>query len=1318
MIANIIEIGRILLATSPFIALLLLSKKVNLKAPKRARQFILPLVVFIYCVVAVLLTEQLNGWIVYAIDWIGQYIPFVVNFNASKWLIYIFNATLVAVFLILKAILLPVVDRVWKLTPSLFEKTAGIFYEHDDTLNVWVLKDKYGQAKALWKGMYWCAVAVSSLILGLSQLYPDAPYFQAPFYPAFGVLVLGEILFFLSGLTKQEYASTIAGDDDAYNRVANYGMLRRIYYNLFPDRILLDSTADSLSGLSSFDMLEKLTDDENVLNGVIAQYFIDLKEKGETIDPGFVRASIDMVNGHSVLLNTPFYHDLTGYIVLPIVRRLLNFEKALVVVGRDSAADDVLKWLNNGITAFSGTTELWNAGMMTEWDNEIDAGVLRFADLYNRNVIDANEAFLSKVGFVLLVEPSRIVTTGQIGLSNILGRINTTNKKLVFCSCDRNCDGLVDTLSHLLKVNLTEVYATVPTLAKCSCMYWNAHGEYMHHRVFSGIARYLGMGTELSAVALRNQVAQTIWVSSERFPVRDMYWIAETYYNTICKYIGYPQSQEALAEVFKVDANLWDLDVQDNTFITVEDEFFNLFEMSRLYATRARNQGFVNVISENYLLREYMVDNSTIFMADPKIVPSMVPDYARTERNTVIGLIIRMMGGSVTEDEIRHEFNLAGVECKNANETLVKLVDRHCGVKKFEPVRSTRTITVDDDYSRVSVTCYAIDENDKEMADYFRKLTNAYFIIEDDRDKANYLGAMLYGHVFQMYLPGQHLTFAGKYYEVQTMTAESGVVLKRASDHIADRKCYRQRREYELDMFKLEDTLGAYRTGRGIEFFRGFCDVFVDTKGYFELFSYDNLASAHEVTLQGEGVRSIEQRIYRNKMVLCIKMEGTNENVRFTIAMLLNEIFRTLYPESYHYINALVVLPENDESNVVRLAHSLKINHMKGDDAIYIVEDSEIDLGMLVSIDRNLTRFLEIVTDYIAWFSARTAGVDLHKRPEEDEPEHIEDSEFEDVDTDDIEAALGADAENKIADDEETPIEETPVEETPAPEPLAPEKYGRNHYVLFGYDHVDPLLDFENALKYFSKHGFNVNALEQARKNLGLAAQLHHEGAINRPDVHYCDFCAIELSGGEYDVLADGRERCTQCSMSALKTVDQFTRLYETALRNMETFFGIRLHMPITVRMADAKKIAQLCGLTFTPSPFYTGRILAFAKKGTDGYTIYVENGAPKIAAVANIVHELTHIWQFANMDIPKVMKHYPDKSEDFLLEGMAKWVEIQYLCLLNEVSYARRQEAFTRSRNDAYGQGFIAYAERYPLKYEPGYVKNTPFGNKEIPLE
>jgi hypothetical protein len=300
---------------------------------------------------------------------------------------------------------------------------------------------------------------------------------------------------------------------------------------------------------------------------------------------------------------------------------------------------------------------------------------------------------------------------------------------------------------------------------------------------------------------------------------------------------------------------------------------------------------------------------------------------------------------------------------------------------------------------------------------------------------------------------------------------------------------------------------------------------------------------------------------------------------------------------------------------------------------------------------------------------------------------------------------------------ETTPVEEPAIDGSiPDTLPLIlPKKYCESDYLFYGYERLDPMLNLKETLDFLSRHVYTENALEQARDKSKISTIIPEDYFV-KPDVHFCDFCAVELSGGEYDVLSDGRERCTQCSSSALKTVEQFTRIYENALRNMETFFDIRINVAIKVRLANAKKIAKLCGIKFIPTPGFDGRVLAFAKKDSDGYTIYVENGAPKIAAVANIVHELTHIWQYKNWNRAKIRSRYGLENELMVYEGMAMWAEIQYMYFLNEISYAKRQEIHTLGRGDAYGLGFVKYAEQYPLVYGPGYQKTSPF-NKEWPL-
>ena len=74
-----------------------------------------------------------------------------------------------------------------------------------------------------------------------------------------------------------------------------------------------------------------------------------------------------------------------------------------------------------------------------------------------------------------------------MGLNLLVSRFGR-DQEVVYAACDRNCDGLVDALSHTLRTNITEVTATSQSSTITSMMCWDADGEYMHHRIFSNIS--------------------------------------------------------------------------------------------------------------------------------------------------------------------------------------------------------------------------------------------------------------------------------------------------------------------------------------------------------------------------------------------------------------------------------------------------------------------------------------------------------------------------------------------------------------------------------------------------------------------------------------------------------------------------------------------------------------------------------------------------------------------------------------------------------------------------------------------------------------
>lgn len=277
--------------------------------------------------------------------------------------------------------------------------------------------------------------------------------------------------------------------------------------------------------------------------------------------------------------------------------------------------------------------------------------------------------------------------------------------------------------------------------------------------------------------------------------------------------------------------------------------------------------------------------------------------------------------------------------------------------------------------------------------------------------------------------------------------------------------------------------------------------------------------------------------------------------------------------------------------------------------------------------------------------------------------------------------------------------------------------YLKNQFLHFGFDHDLDFIDVNSTFDYLQSSGFADNSLTQARERIWESKLLEQEYDPHKENCRYCDFCGAELTGVEYDIIIDGRERCNECSRTVLKSVEEFREAFFEVRRNMEAMFGIRILASIDVKTMDARKLARKLNIKFTATPGFDGRVLGVAINEHGVYRLYVENQSPYLNAVATIAHELTHIWQYVNWDRKKILKRYGRQMEKCIYEGMAKWVEIQYLYFINEPERAYRELCATLQREDEYGYGLKMYLQEYDLSRGVNVDIITPFYDSTTPL-
>ena len=205
---DILKLIKIILGVLPFLGLCFAGYKINLNKSNRSRQFAMPIITFAYCTAAVILLDYIHDLILKLIHWLSGLLPFLANIPWDSIMIFILNTVLVLGFIIIKSILLPILNGIWK-SDKLSEVTSGWFYEKEDDIDKWMLKRYFANLRGFYRGFYAALTIASCLVFVLSRLYPNSILFKAVFYPVFGILLLGEVVAFLSGMTKTEFVEDI-----------------------------------------------------------------------------------------------------------------------------------------------------------------------------------------------------------------------------------------------------------------------------------------------------------------------------------------------------------------------------------------------------------------------------------------------------------------------------------------------------------------------------------------------------------------------------------------------------------------------------------------------------------------------------------------------------------------------------------------------------------------------------------------------------------------------------------------------------------------------------------------------------------------------------------------------------------------------------------------------------------------------------------------------------------------------------------------------------------------------------------------------------
>lgn len=294
--------------------------------------------------------------------------------------------------------------------------------------------------------------------------------------------------------------------------------------------------------------------------------------------------------------------------------------------------------------------------------------------------------------------------------------------------------------------------------------------------------------------------------------------------------------------------------------------------------------------------------------------------------------------------------------------------------------------------------------------------------------------------------------------------------------------------------------------------------------------------------------------------------------------------------------------------------------------------------------------------------------------------------------------------------------EEEPLEALASPPETEAKPYHERYYLKYHEGKRGEPMDLDGTRRLLQRIGFDGGELRQARERQNCAEDLHDsEGKTTHRRA--CCYCGMGISGVEYFRLPDGRLRCNTCNNTVVESKAEVEALCRSVIANMDSFFGARIDVPISIEVTEERKLKKKLGLPLETEDAQSVLILGTAIHKKQTYRILLENGAPRISLIATFAHELTHIWQYVFWDANVDLRKCAQSKRVLLYEGMAKWAEIQYLYLVGETTVARREEFVTRNRQDEYGEGFRLYEKRYPLSREAMNCGESPFTPNKYPF-
>ena len=1096
----------------------------------------------------------------------------------------------------------------------LFWRIVSVFYDIESrkrTLHRNWVKVRYTFRYASWiiTALYFMFVVFLQFPVFLSYSWIPFRFMESCMatvylWPVISVIIVNEIRWYLEGKEETIVSGKVVQDSSEMRDVTSYDELVEQYIKQFPERYCRSITCPAKGTASNF--FNEASGGTALKKNIAEQ----LRTRGFAVNDNYLDCICHLAEGENALIDASLFSDFGDYLFVYLNTLLAHGDNVMFLCADAETAEVFTGYISDKFKSINCFDAVWIVKSSEDIHGFTDADILVLTPqiVLDDTAFVGQRKFFSRLTTVVFVNSAEIIAkegSTLVALAHRLGNMvhNSDKNRSIRYIC--LSEGVPPETTNALKqiLNTQQDFYTCDgyqSFDNTNLMLWNyesgqvgcaeidnAQGSkntLAQDNLFANnkSQTYLGVSLPLACVALKYNVSCITVFSRKGMPYSQMLKGIKKV-TCIGDYFGEGFNPDDFDR--KILMNCADYKDSHTAFIIVEDDLFNLplaiYNYCRFGGTDAT---MIHIVSKPYMLRDYFTAKAEKYFGSESKINMIMPALFDTSQIVITKLLCEAADGGVEKKDFLKRMRIIRPEISSIEEALEVCRDIAYPGQNETPVEYFFSFYKESVFNKDEAVFSDITKiylkKKASIEEYFKNAKQAKMILRGKEYNTNILAE----HLYQHYLPSQSFVYHGDLYVIESINADQGEMeVREASDRLDAPVDYIQVRNYKIknigytvDRFPVSYDNNDQRISGGYEVVvNKHADIHVDTIGYYSLNAATavlNLDKGPTYKPLSDEDRQAAHRHYENASFVSFRITGVGADRADKTAFLLSVMMNEMMKTIFPYSYCCIAV-----CPVLADPETIFEDPMGG------------------KISRAYPR-VEMEGGY-------------EHAPENVEVLIIEDS---NSDTGMIQTLL-RDVQRPFALFFSTIVSYlTWYDEYKEPKDSNISK----KYLHFGSDKMPDCFDAE-TLQTICSEFITIDRQNAIRVN-----RITSKGQ--------CSYCHRELSQVRFTEINDNagrnnRKLCADCAKLIVTDIKTRHLLYQNVRNYLTTSFGIELPEDITVRFATAEIIRRKCK---------TGRqrvVVGFADPNTR--ELWVEADAPSPNVREVMAHELTHFWQFDNLE-------------------------------------------------------------------------------------